>query len=294
MTASLAEIEAMRRAIAVSAFGIGTTSPNPPVGCVILDAAGQTVGTGYHLRKGEPHAEVNALTAAGENARGGTAVVTLEPCNHIGVSPACRQALLDARIARVVIAVMDPTSRGEGGAAVLRTAGVDVEVGVLEQEATVVLGDWLHALHLQRPITTWVFKIDTTGAMSEPSDIARCRAQYDLAAVGVELAEGVPGGHGRFEVPTRNVLDDDPATALKTMFDCGARTLLVTGNSPLAATLHAADFLDHLRVEVPRLTPSAGATPWPVPAGFMLVDVQATSDAAIYAFTRAARAGGRR
>ena len=151
---------------------------------------GQTVGTGYHLRKGEPHAEVNALTAAGENARGGTAVVTLEPCNHIGVSPACRQALLDAGIARVVIAVMDPTSRGEGGAAVLRAAGVDVEVGVLEQEATVVLGDWLHALRLQRPITTWAFKIDVTGAMSEPNAIARRRAQYDLVATGVRTRRG--------------------------------------------------------------------------------------------------------
>jgi diaminohydroxyphosphoribosylaminopyrimidine deaminase / 5-amino-6-(5-phosphoribosylamino)uracil reductase len=290
MTTSPAEIEAMRRAIAVSAFGIGTTSPNPPVGCVILDAAGQPVGTGYHLRKGEPHAEVNALTAAGENARGGTAVVTLEPCNHIGVSPACRQALLDAGIARVVIAVMDPTSRGEGGAAVLRAAGVDVEVGVLEQEAMVVLGDWLHALHLQRPITTWAFKIDIAGAMSEPSGIARWRAQYDLVTGGVELTEGVPGGHGRFEVPSRNVLDDDPATALKTMYDSGARTLLVAGNSALAAKLRAADLFDRLRIEVVRLPPSAGAAPLPVPDGFAFVDVTATLDSAICAFARTAEA----
>ena len=92
MTASLVEIEAMRRAIAVSAFGIGTTSPNPPVGCVILDTAGQQVATGYHLRKGEAHAEVNALMAAGDGARGGTAgspsnPVTTSACPRPAVRP---------------------------------------------------------------------------------------------------------------------------------------------------------------------------------------------------------------
>src|SRR5262245_5573996 len=125
----------MRLAIALSARGLGTTSPNPPVGCVILDPNGDIAGTGFHERKGAPHAEAPALAAAGPRAKGGTAVVTLEPCNHIGRTPACRQALLDAHIARVVIALIDPTSRGQGGAAVLRTSGVDVEVGVLADEA---------------------------------------------------------------------------------------------------------------------------------------------------------------
>ncbi len=83
----------MRRAIALSALGFNTTSPNPPVGCVILDSTGQPVGEGYHLRKGEPHAEVHALAAAGVYATGGTAVVTLEPCNHYGRTPPCHQSL---------------------------------------------------------------------------------------------------------------------------------------------------------------------------------------------------------
>src|SRR5947199_392297 len=113
--ASTREVEAMRLAIALSAHGLGTTSPNPPVGCVILDRAGQLVGTGYHRRKGEPHAEAYALADAGRRAAGGTAVVTLEPCNHVGRTPACRQLLVDAGVARVVIAVLDPTSRGDGG-----------------------------------------------------------------------------------------------------------------------------------------------------------------------------------
>jgi diaminohydroxyphosphoribosylaminopyrimidine deaminase/5-amino-6-(5-phosphoribosylamino)uracil reductase len=77
----------MRQAIALSALGLGTTSPNPPVGCVILDAQGLVAGQGFHRRKGEAHAEVNALAAAGNRARGGRAVVTLEPCNHHGATP---------------------------------------------------------------------------------------------------------------------------------------------------------------------------------------------------------------
>src|SRR5262245_47272488 len=133
--ATARELAAMRRAIGLSAFGLGTTSPNPPVGCVVLGKDGQILGEGYHERKGEAHAEAQALAAAGREADGATAVVTLEPCNHRGRTPACRQALLDARVQRVLIALLDPTSRGEGGAAVLRSNGVEVEVGVLEEEA---------------------------------------------------------------------------------------------------------------------------------------------------------------
>ena len=105
------EIEAMRLAIALSAHGLGTTSPNPPVGCVILNVRGQIVGTGYHHRKGEPHAEALALAAAGRRAAGGTAVVTLEPCNHVGRTPACRQALLDAGVTAIAYETVE-TSTG--------------------------------------------------------------------------------------------------------------------------------------------------------------------------------------
>jgi diaminohydroxyphosphoribosylaminopyrimidine deaminase / 5-amino-6-(5-phosphoribosylamino)uracil reductase len=143
MSPTTVEADAMRRAIALSALGLGSTSPNPPVSCVILDAAGRRVGEGYHRRKGEPHAEAHALAAAGARAAGGTAVVTLEPCNHFGRTPPCHQDLIDAGIVRVLIAVIDPTSRGDGGAARLRDAGLDVEVGVLTDEAVVVLGPWL-------------------------------------------------------------------------------------------------------------------------------------------------------
>jgi diaminohydroxyphosphoribosylaminopyrimidine deaminase/5-amino-6-(5-phosphoribosylamino)uracil reductase len=160
--ASALERDAMRRAIV---FGLGTTSPNPPVGCVILDADGRLVGEGYHERKGEPHAETQALTAAGEHATGGTAVVTLEPCNHHGRTPACRQALIEAGIARIIISIIDPTSRGEGGAAALRNAGIEVEVGVLDDETRLVLGPWLVSLERKRPFVTLAYTVHADGSV---------------------------------------------------------------------------------------------------------------------------------
>ena len=90
-TASVSIDEAMRRAIELAARGLGTTSPNPVVGCVLLDAAGEVVGEGFHAYAGGPHAEIVALAQAGERARGGTAVVTLEPCNHTGRTGPCTQ-----------------------------------------------------------------------------------------------------------------------------------------------------------------------------------------------------------
>ncbi len=131
----------MRRAIAVSAAGIGTTSPNPPVGCVLLLPDGRLLGEGYHERKGEAHAVPQALTAAGPPLPGGaTAVITLEPCQQAGRRPPCSQALIEAGISRVVIALADPAAPGPGGAAALRAAGLEVETGVLAAEASVVLG----------------------------------------------------------------------------------------------------------------------------------------------------------
>src|SRR5215471_9543085 len=105
-----AELAAMRRAVELSTRGRGGTLPNPVVGCVILAADGAVAGEGWHERPGGPHAEVAALAAAGERARGGTAVVTLEPCAHTGRTGPCTAALLAAGITRVVVAVQDPNT----------------------------------------------------------------------------------------------------------------------------------------------------------------------------------------
>jgi diaminohydroxyphosphoribosylaminopyrimidine deaminase/5-amino-6-(5-phosphoribosylamino)uracil reductase len=143
--ASPAEDAAMLRAIDLAARGLGGTSPNPVVGCVILDPAGSPVGEGFHAYAGGPHAEVEALARAGYSARGGTAVVTLEPCDHIGRTGPCTGALLAAGIARVVVAVADPDPVAGGGAATLRSAGVEVELGVRAAQATAGNVAWLTA-----------------------------------------------------------------------------------------------------------------------------------------------------
>lgn len=125
----------MRRAIELARLGQYSTKPNPNVGCVIVKDA-QLLGEGYHPRAGQPHAEVFALRQAGEQARGATAYVTLEPCAHYGRTPPCAKALVDAGVAKVVVACPDPNPLVAGkGVQILKDAGIQVEVGVAEAEA---------------------------------------------------------------------------------------------------------------------------------------------------------------
>src|SRR4029450_10251714 len=130
-----AQRAAMRRARELGETVLGTTSPNPAVGAVILAADGTPVGEGATAPPGGPHAEGTALAQAGERARGGTAVVTLEPCAHTGRTGPCADALVEAGVARVVVAVPEPTEFAGGGAERLRAAGVDVELGVEQADA---------------------------------------------------------------------------------------------------------------------------------------------------------------
>ncbi|SFN11076.1 diaminohydroxyphosphoribosylaminopyrimidine deaminase [Formivibrio citricus] len=132
---SLPDEPFMRRALELAARGLYTTTPNPRVGCVIV-RDGKIIAEGWHERAGEPHAEVHALRAAGELARGATAYVTLEPCSHHGRTPPCADALIAAGVARVVAAMQDPNPQVAGnGLARLAAAGIAVESGLLEAEA---------------------------------------------------------------------------------------------------------------------------------------------------------------
>jgi diaminohydroxyphosphoribosylaminopyrimidine deaminase/5-amino-6-(5-phosphoribosylamino)uracil reductase len=156
MTATAAELSAMARARELAASVLGATSPNPPVGAVVLAADGTPVGEGATAPPGGPHAEVLALNEAGEKARGGTVVVTLEPCAHSGRTGPCADALLEAGIARVVVAVSEPTELAAGGAARLRGGGVDVELGVQREAAEEgALAGWLTGVREQRPYVVW-------------------------------------------------------------------------------------------------------------------------------------------
>ena len=118
----------MRRALVLARRGWGRTAPNPMVGAVVV-REGTVVGEGWHARYGGPHAEVAALAKAGRKARGATVYVTLEPCAHWGKTPPCADALVAAGVARVVCATRDPNRKARGGAAVLRRAGITVELG---------------------------------------------------------------------------------------------------------------------------------------------------------------------
>lgn len=144
---------AMARALELAARGLETAHPNPRVGCVIAQGE-RIVGEGWHVRTGEPHAEVHALRAAGAAAAGATAYVTLEPCSHEGRTPPCVQALLAAHVARVVFAVADPNPRVNGeGARLLGERGVRVEQGLLEAEAAELNAGFLKRMRTGRP---WV------------------------------------------------------------------------------------------------------------------------------------------
>lgn len=198
------ELAAMRRAVEVAARGRATTLPNPVVGCILLDDQGAIVGEGWHQRPGGPHAEVMALLAAGDRAKGGTAVVTLEPCNHTGRTGPCAQALTDAGIRRVVIAVPEPTGRARGGVQALLAAGVEVESGVLADLAEQVNRPWLTAVRRRRPFVTWKFGATLDGRVAAAdgssrwitsdaarADVHRLRGECDavIAGIGTVLAD---------------------------------------------------------------------------------------------------------
>jgi diaminohydroxyphosphoribosylaminopyrimidine deaminase/5-amino-6-(5-phosphoribosylamino)uracil reductase len=169
-----AEREAMARARELGAAVLGTTSPNPAVGAVVLAADGTPVGEGATRPPGGPHAEVVALAQAGERARGGTAVVTLEPCAHTGRTGPCADALVAAGIARVVVAVPEPTALAGGGADRLRAAGIEVELGVERDEAERgALAAWLTGVREHRPFVVWKVAATLDGRVAAADGTSR-------------------------------------------------------------------------------------------------------------------------
>jgi diaminohydroxyphosphoribosylaminopyrimidine deaminase / 5-amino-6-(5-phosphoribosylamino)uracil reductase len=245
---------AMRRAIAASEAVRGTTSPNPPVGCAVLDASGELVAVGATQPPGGPHAEVVALRAAGDRAAGGTAVVTLEPCAHHGRTPPCTEALLAAGVRAVHFAVADPNPVAAGGAGVLRAAGLEVHSGLLAGE---VLGGplraWTHFARTGAPHVTWKFAATLDGRVAAAdgtskwitspvarADVHRLRAKVDAIVVGtgtalvddpaltVRDAGGVTAGRQ----PLRVVVGHRELPAGARLLDAAAQTVRLTTHEP--------------------------------------------------------------
>lgn len=201
-----AERRAMTRALELAAHG--PRGVNPQVGAVILSPTGEVVAEGWHHGAGTPHAEVDALSKlTGDAARGATAVVTLEPCNHTGRTGPCALALIEAGISRVVYSLDDPGATSGGGAERLRAAGVEVEAGEQANDARAMIDDWLTAQRLGRPHVTvkWAQSLDGRAAAADGTsqwitgpaaraDVHRRRADADAIVVG-----------------TGTVLADDPA-----------------------------------------------------------------------------------
>jgi len=187
----------MQRCLELARRALGRTSPNPMVGAVIVKN-GEIVGEGFHPRVGEPHAEVFALKAAGDRARGATIYVSLEPCNHYGRTPPCSEALVAAGVAKVVVGMVDPNPLvAGGGIARLRTAGIEVLVGVEEQACKKLNEGFVHRILHHRPfgILKYAMTLDgkiatTTGHSAwvtnqdARSEVHQLRAACDAIIVG--------------------------------------------------------------------------------------------------------------
>jgi diaminohydroxyphosphoribosylaminopyrimidine deaminase/5-amino-6-(5-phosphoribosylamino)uracil reductase len=196
------QVELMQRALALSEKGLGLTYPNPIVGAVIVSASGDFISEGFHQRVASPdHAEVVAIKNANVPLVGATMYVTLEPCNHTGVTPPCTSAIIDTGIARVVIARKDPHALASGGVKRLSDAGIDVEVGLLSKEVAFSNRSWLHKIATGRPRIIWKVALSQDGKILEgegsPSwvsseesraDVQILRAQSDAIIVGTGTA----------------------------------------------------------------------------------------------------------
>ncbi len=191
----------MARALKLAQHGLYTTDPNPRVGCVLVKG-GRIVGEGWHARAGEPHAEIHALRSAGEAARGATAYVTLEPCAHHGRTGPCAEALIEAGVTKVVAAMSDPNPAVSGrGLALLREAGVAVELGLLESEARALNPGFIARMSRGRPFVRlkMAMSLDARTAMASGEsqwitgpaarrEVQRLRARSSVVMTGVESA----------------------------------------------------------------------------------------------------------
>jgi len=198
-----ADREWMRRALALAPRGWGRVAPNPMVGCVLV-RDGAVVGEGWHAEYGRPHAEREALAAAGDAARGATAYVTLEPCSHFGKTPPCTDGLIQAGVRRVVFAAYDPNPKAAGGGEVLRAAGIEVAGGVEERAARDVNAVFFHAHSAageRRPFVALKLALSLDARIADRdrrsvwitgekarAETHRLRAGFDAVAVGIGTA----------------------------------------------------------------------------------------------------------
>ena len=271
----------LERALELAERGRGTTNPNPVVGAVLV-RDGEVVGEGWHERKGESHAEANAIAAAGDRARGSTLYVTLEPCAHVGSTPPCTQAVIDAGVAKVVVGTRDPSADAGGGLEQLREAGIEGEVadGELAFEARQQIEAWLTWVTKSRPFVTYKAAMTLDGRLTTPGSrwisgeesrrlVHELRAVSDAVAVGMGTvrwdaprldARDVPVARqprrlafGRGPLPDGSELElrSGPLREeLETLAADGVQSLLLEGGPTLAAAFLEQRLVDKLLVFV--------------------------------------------
>jgi diaminohydroxyphosphoribosylaminopyrimidine deaminase/5-amino-6-(5-phosphoribosylamino)uracil reductase len=245
---------AMRLAVEQADGVKGSTYPNPPVGAVILDRDGEIAGVGATQPPGGPHAEVVALRRAGERAVDGTAVVTLEPCNHHGRTPPCVDALVAAQVSRVAYAVADPNPEAAGGASRLSESGLHVEAGVLtDVVAGGPLREWLHKQRTGLPHVTWKFATSVDGRSAAPdgtsqwitseaarADVHRRRATADAIVVGTGtvfvddpvLTARLPNGTLAERQPLRVVVGEREISSDARVLNDDTHTMVIRTRDP--------------------------------------------------------------
>lgn len=239
----------MQLALDLAASAKGKTNPNPLVGAIIVKD-GVIAGTGIHRKAGEPHAEVHAFRMAGEYAKGATLYVTLEPCSHYGKTPPCVNLVKDSGVSRVVVAMQDPNPEVAGrGITLIRDAGIEVQVGVLEEKARRLNERFIHNMITNRPFVISKFAMTLDGKLAthkghskwitgEPSrqSVHQLRNEVDAILVGIgtvladnpSLTTRLPEGGGKN--PVRIILDSDLRTPLDTnvVNTSEAKTIIVT------------------------------------------------------------------
>jgi diaminohydroxyphosphoribosylaminopyrimidine deaminase / 5-amino-6-(5-phosphoribosylamino)uracil reductase len=240
----------MRLAIELAKSAKGQTNPNPIVGAVVVKE-GQIVGMGAHLKAGEPHAEVHAIRMAGEKSKGSTVYVTLEPCSHYGKTPPCADLLIESKVKRVVIATMDPNPLVAGkGIKKLKDAGIQVDVGILKEEADKLNEVFYHFIQTKTPYVTIKSASSLDGKTATVTgeskwitgeearmDVHKYRHQHDAILVGVNtiiadnphLTTRLPSGGKN---PVRIILDTNLRTPLEAniVTDGEAPTWIITGS----------------------------------------------------------------
>ena len=265
MRQTAADVEYMSRALQLAQKGLYTTDPNPRVGCVIVKD-NEVIGEGWHERSGEPHAEIHALKQAGDKASAATVYVTLEPCCHHGKTPPCSDALINAKVMRVVVAIQDPHSRVAGqGIQQLRAAGIEVEVGVLEAQARALNPGFIKRMQTGRPYvrSKLAMSLDGRTAMASGEskwitseaarqDVHRLRARSSaiVTGVGTVLADDpnlTVRLDGMERQPLRVVLDTHLSTPPNArILQQPGRTLVMTCSDDEAAR----EALEHAGAEV--------------------------------------------